>query len=156
MKISKQGEYGLRAMLYLAVQEGVGDRRVLPLLQSRHIAQQEKIPVKFLEQVLGRLRKAGLLISQKGAAGGYRLAKPADQIALAEVIRAIDGPLSPMLDAARLKQLIEKGDQHCGLYNFLLEVRDAIAGILDKTTLTDVTRKTQECRQKQTAGMYHI
>ncbi len=156
MKLSKQGEYGLRAMLYLVGQQGVGATHASPLLQSRIIAQQEKIPVKFLEQVLGRLRKAGLLVSQKGAAGGYRLAKPADQIALAEVIRAIDGPLAPMLDAARLKQLIEKGDPHCGLYNFLLEVRDAIAGILDKTTLTDVARKTQECRQKQTAGMYHI
>src|SRR3989338_3802124 len=93
-----------------------------PLLQSKAIAKEEKIPVKFLEQVLGRLRKEGLLISQKGAAGGYRLAKPADQITLAEVIRAIDGPLAPMLDAARLKELIEKGDPHCGLYNFLLEV----------------------------------
>ncbi|MBI1976240.1 MAG: Rrf2 family transcriptional regulator, partial [Candidatus Omnitrophica bacterium] len=149
MKISKQGEYGLRAMLYLALQKGVG-------VASRHIAQQEKIPVKFLEQVLGRLRKAGLLISQKGAAGGYRLAKPADQITLAEVIRAIDGPLAPMLDAARLKQLIEKGDPHCGLYNFLLEVRDAIAGILDKTTLIDVVRKTEKCHQeKKEILMYH-
>lgn len=155
MKISKQGEYGLRAMLYLAGQKGVGAKNV-SFLQSRIIAQQEKIPVKFLEQVLGRLRKAGLLVSQKGAGGGYCLAKPAEQVTLAEVIRAIDGPLAPMLDAVRLKKLIEKGDQHCGLYNFLLEVRDAIAGILDKTTLTDVARKTQECQQKQAAGMYHI
>lgn len=155
MKISKQGEYGLQAMLYLAGQKGVGAKNV-SFLQNRIIAQQEKIPVKFLEQVLGRLRKAGLLVSQKGAGGGYRLAKPAEQVTLAEVIRAIDGPLAPMLDAVRLKKFIEKGDQHCGLYNFLLEVRDAIAGILDKTTLTDVVRKTEECRQKQTAGMYHI
>jgi Rrf2 family protein len=155
MKISKQGEYGLRAMLYLAGQEGVGAKNVSPL-QSRKIAQKENIPVKFLEQILARLRKAGLLVSQKGAGGGYRLAKPAEQVTLAEVIRAIDGPLAPILNAVRLKELIEKRDPHCGLYNFLLEVRDAIAGILDKTTLMDVTRKTEECRQKQTVGMYHI
>lgn len=150
MKLSKQGEYGLRAMLELAQQANKGR------LQSKAIAQKERISAKFLEQILLRLRKAGLLVSQLGARGGYSLARPADKITLAEIIRAIDGPLAPMLDAARLKQLIEKRDQHCGLYNFLLEVRDAIAGILDKTTLMDVARKTQEHRQKQTAGMYYI
>ena len=151
MKLSKQGEYGLRAMLYFAAQrEG---RR----LSSKDIAEQERIPTKFLEQILARLRKTGLLVSQKGSRGGYQLAKATDQIMLAEVIRAIDGPLSPWGDEDYLRKLVEKADVHCGLYKVLLEVRDAIASVLEKTTLMDVVRSTEECLQeKKKNPMYYI
>ena len=143
MKLSKQGEYGLRAVLYFAAHKAEG------WLKVKTIAEQEGISVKFLEQIMLRLRKAGLLISQKGANGGYRLAKPADQMTLAEIVRAIEGAISPMMDGAHLQRLIERADTHCGLYTVLMKVRNAIVDILEKTTLRDVTKMTQECQERK-------
>lgn len=141
MKLSRRGEYALRAMLYLVVCHGPG------LVQGGRIARQERIPEKFLEQILRELKHAGLLESQVGPKGGYRLARPASQITVGQVVRAIEGPLAPLLDARRLQDRLARDPMHAGLYRVLLEVRDAIAGVLDRATLATVAEQSRAGRK---------
>jgi Rrf2 family protein len=136
MKLSKKGEYALRALMDLAFHYGDG---VEP---SQEIAANGQIPKSFLEQILVTLKNAGILESRRGIEGGYQLKRPPEEITLGEVIRLIDGPLAPFQDAQRLRELIEKEGRYRGLYLVLLEVRDAVAEILDKTTLADLCRKS--------------
>src|SRR5215468_3066406 len=94
MNISTKSEYGLRALIYLASNSGlVSGREVIP---AREIALRWNVPVKYLEQILKTLKESGLVISQMGIAGGYRLARPATLITAGEVIRVLDGRLAPM------------------------------------------------------------
>lgn len=95
MAITTRSEYGLRAMSLLA--EQLGDE----LLSASEIARREDIPVKYLEQILSAVRKAGLVRSQPGARGGYRLARPAREITVREVVVAVDGPVSPLACSAK-------------------------------------------------------
>ena len=88
MRISSRCEYGLRAMIYLA--RDAGDDPV-PLAE---IARNEEMPVAFLERILARLRQGDLVCSTRGASGGYRLSRPASSISVAEIVTAIEGPLS--------------------------------------------------------------
>ena len=90
MRLSKRGEYGLRAMIILAdtPQPGVS----LPVVQIKEISEREQIPAKFLEQILLSLKNAGLLHSKMGVGGGYYLAKPPSEITLGQIFRVLDGP----------------------------------------------------------------
>src|SRR5258707_10579615 len=87
MRVSAKADYAIRAMVELAA---AGDGPV----KGDRIAQAQQIPIKFLENILVDLRRAGLVASQRGADGGYWLARPAAEISLAQVIRAVDGPLA--------------------------------------------------------------
>ncbi|HOE27057.1 MAG TPA: Rrf2 family transcriptional regulator [bacterium] len=132
MKISRKGEYALRAMTMLSLHHGRG------LLRAREIAARQAIPERFLERILLDLKKAGILLSVRGRNGGYALARPPRLITLARVIRIIDGPLAPIgcaSDWARLECPAQAG---CGLYRVMRRVRNAIAGILEKTTFADI------------------
>jgi Rrf2 family protein len=91
MRLSKRGEYGLRAMIDLAAWNHGG-----AVVQIKDIAERQQIPSKFLEQILLTLKNAGLLRSKMGVGGGYYLAKPADQINLGQIVRILDGPLAPV------------------------------------------------------------
>src|SRR5213594_358837 len=88
MRVSAKADYALRAVIELAVIDSDGP------VKGERIAQAQEIPLKFLENILGDLRQAGLVRSQRGVEGGYWLARPADEITLAEVIRAVEGPLA--------------------------------------------------------------
>ncbi len=88
MRISSRCEYGLRAMIYLARS---GRTDPVPLTE---IAHSEEMPTAFLERVLARLREGGLVASTRGASGGYRLSRPAEAISVADIVTAIEGPLS--------------------------------------------------------------
>ena len=88
MRVSAKADYALRACVELAAAEGAGP------VKGDRIAQAQEIPLKFLENILGDLRQAGLVRSQRGAEGGYWLARPAAEITLADVIRAVEGPLA--------------------------------------------------------------
>jgi Rrf2 family protein len=143
MRLSKRGEYGLRAMLNLATlapQSGV--------VQIREIAQREQIPVKFLEQILLTLRNAGLVHSKMGAGGGYYLARPAGDITLGQIIRVLDGPLAPIRCVSQMayEPCACPDEKTCGLRLTMLDVRNAISGILDHTTLADVARRVETAR----------
>jgi Rrf2 family protein len=91
MRLSKRGEYGLRAMIDLATWDHGS-----AVVQIKDIAEREQIPPKFLEQILLTLKNAGMLHSKMGVGGGYYLAKAADQISLGNIVRILDGPLAPV------------------------------------------------------------
>ena len=90
MKLSSKCEYACLALIYLA------EHAEEPLVKIQSIATEKKIPKKFLEQILIVLKQRGYVKSKKGSSGGYRLAKPADKISLAEIIRLMDGALAPV------------------------------------------------------------
>ena len=140
MKVSKRGEYGMRALIALAsLPDPAG------VMQIKEIATREQIPVKFLEQILLTLKNAGLVKSRMGSGGGYHLGKPAGQITLGQVVRILDGPLAPITCVSQTAY--EKcgcpDEDSCGLRLVMLDVRNAIAGILDQTTLADVARRVE-------------
>jgi Rrf2 family protein len=155
-QLSKRTQYSLRALYSLARHYGKG-----PTLISQ-IAEDEAIPKKFLEQILLSLKNLGLVASKKGKGGGYQLAQAPDQITLASVIRMMEGPLAPLPCASetRFRKCDECVDvETCGTRMVMREVRDAIADILDHTTLAMVCRKVDEARelrQEPAALMYEI
>ena len=151
MKITKQGDYALRALLALSL---TYDRKTLSI---REISKQEKIPHKFLEQIMTLLKKTGFVQSTKGKHGGYCLSRSPKDITLGDAIRAVEGPLSPLGTKAEIKKRIQTEEHHPGLYCILLDVRDAIADILDKKTLADACEKSLELTSsKSIYQMYHI
>jgi Rrf2 family protein len=140
MKLSKRGEYALRSLINLGIAAKVGRS----LVRVTELAQAEDMPVKFLEQVIQQLREAGYVESERGKHGGYRLAKPAAKITIGEVVRLIDGPLAPIgcVSQTAYEKCSCPDEAHCGLRMLMLDVRNAIAAILDRYTLADVVEVT--------------
>ncbi len=149
MKITKRGEYALKALLAMA------SRRSKEPLSLRQISEEEKLPVKFLEQIMMTLKQAGFVQSTKGKNGGYLLARPAGKIKLGEIIRVIDGSLAPMETGEEIRKKIQKEERHPGLYSVFFDVRNATCAILDKTSLADVCEKSLELFRTKPA-MYYI
>jgi Rrf2 family protein len=111
------------------------------------IAGREKIPRKFLEAILVELRNAGLVESQIGKRGGYRLAKPPDNITIGSIVRIIDGPLAPSActDEGAFRTCAECiSYEHCQTRLILKQVRDAMAAVLDHITLAEACRRSAE------------
>jgi Rrf2 family protein len=140
MKLSKKGEYALRSLINL----GIAVEVKRSLVQVSELADNEQIPVKFLEQIMQALKEAGLITSVRGKFGGYRLAKPAREITIGQVVRLIDGPLAPIgcVSQSAYEKCTCPDEAHCGLRMLMLDVRNAIAGILDRYTLADVVEIT--------------
>jgi Rrf2 family protein len=118
------------------------------------LAEDEAIPKRFLEQILLSLKRSGLVLSKKGKGGGYYLAEPPEAITLANVIRLIEGPLAPLPCASetQFRQCDECVDvETCGTAIVMRQVRDAIAQILEDTTLASVCSKVDRARRKQSA-----
>jgi Rrf2 family protein len=143
MNLSKRGEYGLRAMIDLATALQDKDARPGGVVQIKEIAERQHIPAKFLEQILLSLRNAGLLHSRMGVGGGYYLAKPVNEITLGHIVRILDGPLAPIGCVSHMayEACGCPDERTCGLRLVMLDVRNAIADILDNTTLEDVTHR---------------
>src|SRR5471030_2288726 len=140
MKLSKKGEYALRSLINLGIAAEVGRS----LVQVAELADQEQLPVKFLEQIMQALKEARLVESERGKFGGYRLARPAKKITIGEVVRLIDGPLAPIpcVSQTAYEKCTCPDEAHCGLRMLMLDVRNAISGILDRYTLADVVEIT--------------
>jgi Rrf2 family protein len=140
MKLSKRGEYALRSLINL----GIAAKVERSLVRVTELAKAEDLPVKFLEQVMQQLREAGYVESERGKHGGYRLAKPAGQILIGEIVRLIDGPLAPIgcVSLTAYEKCSCPDEAHCGLRMLMLDVRNAIAAILDRYTLADVVEVT--------------
>jgi Rrf2 family protein len=135
--LSKKTQYAFQALMYLA--EKGKDQPVL----IADIAKRKKIPLKFLENILLELKKAGLLNSKKGKGGGYFFAKNPKDIQLATVMRLLDGPISLVSCVSlyfyeKCKNCDEKS---CGLHDIMAQVRDANLKILEKRTIADIARK---------------
>jgi len=137
MRISHRGLYALKALLNLAAAHEGG------LVKIHEIADEEDIPVKFLEGILVTLKNARLLSSERGREGGYRLRRPPSEIMIGEVVRIMDGPLAPLGDAVELAHRVRTEPRHPGLFDVFLDVRNAAAAILDHTTLADVLKRDQ-------------
>jgi Rrf2 family protein len=132
MRVSAKADYAIRAAVELAAaSEGPvkGDR----------IAKAQSIPPNFLENILADLRNAGLVGSRRGAEGGYWLARPAGEISLADVIRAVDGPLANVR-GVRSDQLAYEGSAEA-LAEVWIAVRASLRGVLEQVTLADVARR---------------
>ena len=140
MKVSKRGEYALRALIDLGIAAELG----WPLLQVSQLAAKERMPIKFLEQIFAQLKAAGYVKSRRGKLGGYSLAKRMDQIRFGAVIRLIDGPLAPISCVSQMayERCSCPDEAHCGLRMLMLDVRNAIARILDRYTLADIVEIT--------------
>lgn len=140
MKLSKKGEYALRALIDLGIAGEVGRE----LVQVTELSDKELIPAKFLEQIMQELKAAGFVIAQRGKFGGYRLARPAAEITIGAVVRFIDGPLAPIgcVSHTAYEKCSCPDEEHCGLRMLMLDVRNAIAGILDRYSLADVVEVT--------------
>ncbi len=134
MNVSQKGLYALEALMHLA-----GHYDPEGAIKIREIAAAEDLPEKFLELILLELKHARIVESVRGANGGYRLKRPPNKIFLGEVIRTIDGPLAPFEDAERLRRLVESDKKHGSLFKVFLAVRNAAAGILDHTSLAEIS-----------------
>jgi len=132
MKVSQKGLYALEAVMLLA------RRYPEATVKIRDIAEDEKLPEKFLELILLELKHARIVESVRGAKGGYRLKRPPTRIFLGEIIRTIDGPLAPFEDAESLRRLVEHDKKHSALFGVFLAVRNAASDILDHTSLADI------------------
>jgi len=140
MRVSKRGEYGLRSLINLGIAQELG----LPSLRISELAEKENIPIKFLEAILLDLNKAGYLGSKRGKGGGYFIKKRMNKIKIGDVVRLIDGPLAPISCASvtAYAPCSCPDEAHCGLRLLMVDVRNAIAGILDKYTLADIVEVT--------------
>jgi Rrf2 family protein len=148
MRLSKRGEYGLRAMIELATWDTQGEPA---LVQIKDLAGRQKIPVKFLEQILLSLKNAGLLQSKMGVGGGYYLARPANEINLGQIVRVLDGPLAPIRCVSQMayEPCGCPDESTCGLRMVMSDVRNAIADILDRTTLAAVAGRVDRAKKSQ-------
>jgi Rrf2 family protein len=145
MRLSKRGEYGLRAMILLA---HAYKESPDAMVQIKDISAQEKIPGKYLEQILLALKNAGLLQSRMGIGGGYYLARQPEDINLGQIIRILDGPLAPIRCVSQMayEPCGCPDERTCGLRMVMGDVRNAIADILDNTTLANVTERVEAAR----------
>jgi Rrf2 family protein len=138
--LSQRGRYALKALLNIARNSG-------RTRQVAAIAEEEQIPRKFLEAIMSDLRRVGLVRSTRGNLGGYQLARPADLITFAEVLRVTDGPLAmlPCVSRNFYQRCDDCPDEHaCQLRALFGEVRDAVTRILDNRTLADALRSEQK------------
>jgi len=140
MKLSKRGEYALRALIDLGIAQVAGR----DLVRLQEIVDKENIPFNFLEQIFIPLRGAGIVDAKRGKAGGYFLARPLDTITIGSIVRLIEGPLAPIgcVSQTKYEKCSCPDEEHCGLRMLMLDVRNAIADILDKYTLGDVVTIT--------------
>lgn len=145
MKISKKGDYALKALIELAINYDKGEMVTL----IHEVAQRKGIPQKYLEQILLSLKNAGILASKRGVGGGYTLSRPPGGISLGEIIRAVEGPLAPM-DCVSVSGHVNCPDESsCALYGVMLEVRNAVDAILDNTSLEDVAKRTVDLIERK-------
>ena len=152
--LSMKAKYGLRALLYLARQQNQE-----PVLISE-LAEKEKIPKKFLELILLDLKNHGILQSKKGKGGGYLLSRRPEAIKLGRVFRVLDGPIAPLPCASQTAYIPCdecEDEKTCGIRLVMKDVRDAMAKILDGTSLADVLRRAEQASTEPAEALtYHI
>jgi Rrf2 family protein len=131
VRVSAKADYAIRAMVELAA---AGDGPV----KAERIAQAQEIPLKFLENIMADLRQGGLVRSQRGAEGGYWLARPAGEITLAQVMRVVEGPLANV--RGRRSEEVEYWGTAVPLREVWVAVRASLRAVLESVTLADVAR----------------
>ena len=147
MRVSAKGEYALQALLDLARQGTEGLRPI------QEIAARQGIPQRYLEQVLLQLKRAGFLDSRRGSAGGYRLARPAAEVTVGAVLRAVEGSVAGAEPRRGGRQ--DRGDHRGDLVDLWQEVADAVSAVVDGVTIEDLRRRAED-RRASAHPMYHI
>ena len=147
MRLTLRGEYALRALLALGLHPAT------EIVRIQTIADEQRIPKRFLEQILTDLKEVGVVESRRGVQGGYRLARPASKISLAEVIRHIDGPLAPISCVSeRFYEPCTCPDEaRCGIRAIMREVRDSVSQVLEGISIEDVCQRARALKQKPDA-----
>lgn len=144
MKLSVRGEYALRALLVLGLNSGSD---VVPI---QTISEAQNIPKRFLEQILNDLKSGGFVRSKRGVAGGYRLARPAEGITLAEVVRHIEGALAPVSCVS--ERFYEKcscpDEARCAIRSVMGEIRKAIVDIAERVTIAELCERWHGLQEK--------
>jgi Rrf2 family protein len=132
MRVSAKADYALRAVIELAVIGGESP------VKGERIAQAQEIPLKFLENILGDLRHAGIVRSQRGVEGGYWLARPAEEITVAEVVRAVEGPIANVRGVG--PEQVEYAGSAERLREVWIAVRANLRAVLEEVTIADLAR----------------
>lgn len=127
--MTSRADYAVRACIHLASHEGA-------TVKGEAIAVAQDIPVKYLESILADLRTAGLLRSQRGASGGYRLARPPETISVADVMRAVEGPLATVRGEPAEELDYDRSVR--SLQRLWIATRAALRGVLEQTTIADL------------------
>lgn len=149
MKISTKGDYATRALQELSMHYNKGPLRI------EEIAQRQDIPVRYLEQLLLILKRAGYLESRRGVKGGYALARAPHEITLGEIIRLMEGSPAPIYcvdPSSHEKCPVEK---MCGFQSVWIEIRDTISQVLDNITFEEICRRAR-LRISPRSVSYHI
>ena len=123
--------------MYLGGHEGAHAK------SAREIAEAWSIPAKYLEQILKSLKEGGFVESQKGVMGGYRLARPADEIVVGDVVRHLEGRVAPMGCVSELEYEPCEFEEGCGLKSLWGRMRAAVVGVLDGTTIATLLRDSR-------------
>jgi Rrf2 family protein len=129
VRISAKADYAVRAALELAA-------AAQPPTKGERLAEAQGIPLKFLENILGDLRQSGLVLSQRGPDGGYRLERPPEEITVADVIRAVDGPLASV--RSQRPEAMHYAGPAEELAPVWIALRAAVRGVLEHVTLRDI------------------
>jgi Rrf2 family protein len=132
MRVSAKADYALRAVIELAV---IGAESPV---KGERIAQAQEIPLKFLENILGDLRHAGIVRSQRGVEGGYWLARPAEEITVAEVVRSVEGPIANVRGVG--PEQVEYAGSAERLREVWIAVRANLRAVLEEVTIADLAR----------------
>lgn len=140
MHLSKKAEYALRALIHLGIATEMG----LPVVSGVELADANRLPLKFVERILQELREGGLVETRRGKLGGYMLGVAADQVRIGDIVRRMDGRLAPICCASEFayQRCTCPDEDHCGLRMLMIDVRNAIANILDRYTLAQVVEVT--------------
>ncbi len=136
MRTTAKVDYGVRAAIALAGQQTVdGSGRPRPM-KGQAVAEAQGIPVKFLESILADLKRAGIVGSQRGSDGGYWLARPAGDVSVADIIRAVEGPLADVRGTR--PEALDYGDDLQALQRMWVAVRANLRAVLEEVTVADL------------------
>ncbi len=152
MKLSQRGEYALRALLVLGLHH---DEGVVPI---QTISDEQNIPKKFLEQILNDLKRTGAIESKRGIAGGYRLARPPQDVTLASIIRHLEGALAPISCVS--ERFYEKcscpSEARCAIRNVMKEVREKVVEIMEKVTVADLCNRSRKLANEPISALDYV
>lgn len=152
MKLSVHGEYALRALLVLGLHYGPS------VVSIQTISQEQNIPKRFLEQILNDLKGSGAVESKRGMAGGYRLARPPQEITLAAVIRHIEGALAPISCVS--ERFYEKcscpDEARCAIRNVMKEVREKIVEVIEKVTIAELCERAKKLSTQPGSALDYV
>src|SRR5688500_16269361 len=132
MRVSAKVDYALRAVTELAAAPPGH-------VTAERLARAQEIPLKFLENILLELRRAEIVASQRGADGGYRLAKPAGEVSIADVIRAVEGPIATVRGSR--PEEVSYGGAAVALRDVWIDLRTSMRGVLEATSLADLVAR---------------